>query len=235
MRTWAGVRLVGERRNYPDRPAVRSREYRRTDFEHPAPFFKRRLLRFDSLLELVVGIESEHRQSGQPHALLLAAGGIDDGLAVAVDLIDPEAGRVLDAAAGCGAEQLRLHPFGDFAQIGGHRIVGRRCQDPEHDRARQCRRDELPGGNAGGACDHQLQPPRKRQIAGHRSDQDAKRHHLFEQLRNPEQRRFRDCDGGCRQPAPRSSGPFRCSRPAPAGTKMLANTPSAETTKRPAK
>src|ERR1700737_3704161 len=43
-------------------------------FEQPASLFKRCLARFDSLLELVVGIESEHRQPRQHHALLLAAG-----------------------------------------------------------------------------------------------------------------------------------------------------------------
>src|SRR6202048_3251011 len=96
-------------------------------FEQPASLFKRCLARFDSLLELVVGIESEHRQPRQPHALLLAAGGIDDGLAVIVHLIDPETGCVLYAAAGSGAEQLSLPPLGEVAQIGGHRGVrGRR-------------------------------------------------------------------------------------------------------------
>src|SRR5713101_1798164 len=74
-------------------------------FEQPASLLERRLARFDSLLEPIVGIESEYGQPGQPHPLLFAAGGIDDGTAVAVHLIDPEAGRVLYAAAGGGAEQ----------------------------------------------------------------------------------------------------------------------------------
>ena len=85
-----------------------------------------------------------------------------------------------------------------FAQIGGHRIVGGGGEDAEHDRARQRRRDELPGRNAGGARDHEFQPPRQREIAGHRADQDAERHHLLEQLRHAKQRCFRDHDRGCR-------------------------------------
>src|SRR5450631_3557433 len=84
-------------------------------FEQPAPFLKRRFARFDSLLEFEVEVEPEHREPGQPHALLFAAGGIDDGLAIAVHLIDPEAGSVLYAAAGSGAEQFRLHSLGKFA------------------------------------------------------------------------------------------------------------------------
>ena len=122
-------------------------------------------------------------------------------LAVAVDLVEPEAGGVLDAAAGRGAEQLRLHPLGEFAQVGGHRIVGGGRHDAEHDRACQRRRDELPGGNAGGARDHEFEPPRQREVAGHRADQDAERHQLFEQLRHAEQRRLRDHDRGCRNQA----------------------------------
>src|SRR6266576_439079 len=167
-------------------------------FEQPASLLKGGFAGFDSFLEPEVGIEPEHRQPGQPHALLLAAGGVDDGLALTVDLIDPEAGRVLYAAAGSGAEQLRLHSLREFAQIGGNRIVSGCRRDSEYDRTCQRRRDELPRRNAGGARNHQFQSPRKRQITGHRSDQDAKRHHFFEQLRHAEQRRLCDRDGGDR-------------------------------------
>ena len=75
------------------------------------------------------------------------------------------------------------------------------ASDAEHDRACQRRRDELPGGHAGGARDHQFEPPRQREIAGHRADQDAERHQLFEQLRHAEQRRLRDRDRGRRHQA----------------------------------
>src|SRR6266700_8405573 len=59
-------------------------------FEPPAPLFEGGFARCDSLLELEVRIESEHREPGQPHTLLFAARGVDDGLAVTVHLIDPE-------------------------------------------------------------------------------------------------------------------------------------------------
>ena len=55
------------------------------------PVFERRFAGLDPFLESVVCIESEQREPGQPHALLLAAGGVDDDLAITVDLVDPEA------------------------------------------------------------------------------------------------------------------------------------------------
>src|SRR5947209_20450726 len=87
--------------------------------EPPVSFLKRGLARLDPFLELKVGVESEHGQPGQTHALFLTSGCIDDGLALTVHLIDPKAGGVLHTTAGRGAEQLRLHSFRDFAQIGG--------------------------------------------------------------------------------------------------------------------
>jgi len=42
---------------------------------------------------------------------------------------------ILDAPPGAEPEQLGFHPLGQFAQIGGHRIVGRGGEDAEHDRA----------------------------------------------------------------------------------------------------
>src|SRR5215212_12265124 len=159
-------------------------------FEGPAAFFEGGFASFDSLLELQIGIEPEYGQPRQPDTLLLAARRIDDRLAVAVDLVEPEAGRILDAAAGRRAEQFGLHPLGEFAQVRRHRIVGNGGHDAENDRTCQRRRDELPGGYAGRPCDHQFEPPRQCEIAGHRADQDAERHQLFEQLRHPVQRRL---------------------------------------------
>src|SRR6478609_10591220 len=69
-------------------------------FEDPSAVLEGGFAGLDSLLELELGIEPEHGQSGQPDPLLLAARRIDDRLAVAVDLVEPEAGGVLDAAAG---------------------------------------------------------------------------------------------------------------------------------------
>src|SRR5712671_2168173 len=87
------------------------------------PVLERRFASLDSLPELEVGTESEHRQTGEPDTLLFAPGSVDDGLPFAVDLVDPEARGVLQAAARSGAEKFSLHPLGEFAQIGGHRIV----------------------------------------------------------------------------------------------------------------
>ena len=72
---------------------------------------------------------------------------------------------------------------------------------PSSERARERRRDELPGRNAGGARHHEFEPPRQREIAGHGADQDAERHQLFEQLRHAEQRGLRDRDRGGRRQA----------------------------------
>src|SRR5258706_15534642 len=134
-----GRRKVGRKEEAVliDRRSVERVPARR--FEQPASLLERRLARFDSLLEPIVGIESEYGQPGQPHPLLFAAGGIDDGITIAVHLIDPEAGRVLYAASGSGAEQLRLHPFGELAQVGGNRVVSDGCKDSEQIGRASCR------------------------------------------------------------------------------------------------
>src|SRR6185312_12093888 len=101
-------------------------------FDQPIALLQDRLASLDSLLEFVVRTESKQRKPGQAHALSLAAGGVDDDMAIAVDLADPETAGILDTDSGGIAEQFGLLALGQLAQISRQRIVGDGRKDSEH-------------------------------------------------------------------------------------------------------
>src|SRR5579872_1773202 len=68
-------------------------------FKQPVSVFESGFLRLDPFLELIIVVEPEDGQAREPHALSFASGGVDDGLSVAVDLVDPETGSILHTAS----------------------------------------------------------------------------------------------------------------------------------------
>ena len=153
-------------------------------------------LGLDALHETVVQIEHENRDVAEQHALFAAGRGIDDRLAVGAALAQPDAVAGRPGASERAAGDLRLHALGLFVQHRGDRVVdgGRKCADGE--RRDQRRRDELPGRHAGGARDHELEPPRQAEEARHRADQDAERQDALGDLRHAIERRLGDQQRG---------------------------------------
>src|SRR5918995_6123348 len=100
----------------------RSRDIDPCVIEPPKPRFQGSSLRFDPLLELSTGRESEHGHDAEPHPLFLAGQGVDDGLTLAVALAPPVAAAVA-VQAGARAEHVGLKPFGLLLKRRGERVV----------------------------------------------------------------------------------------------------------------
>ena len=74
------------------------------------------------------------------------------------------------------------------------------------------RRDELPGRHAGRARDHQFEPARQIQVAGHGADQHAERHDALGELRHAEERDLRHQERRNVRDVGRCAAASRCSR-----------------------
>ncbi len=145
--------------------------------------------------EPVVLIEDERRHFAKHDALFAAVRGIDDRMAAVAALRDPEAidGGLKTQLVVAG--NLGLEPLGFLLKHRGDRIVDRGRDNADAERHEQRGRDELPGRHASRAGDHEFEPPRQAEIAGHRADQRAERQDALGDLRNAEQRGLGDLDG----------------------------------------
>src|SRR5579883_179401 len=149
--------------------------------------------RLDSLQEVAGRIVRKYRHAAELNALIGARLGVDDGLTVIVDLAHPEAVAVaLHPRLGATAQVADLEPRGSLLQRGGERVVDEGREHAEDERDEDRRRDELPGRDAGRARDHELEPARQVEIAGHAGDQDRERHDALGDLRHAKERRLGD-------------------------------------------
>ena len=145
---------------------------------------QRRAFRLDALERVAGLIEREHADPVEADALFLARGRVDDRLAVGAALAHPEAERMV-----CCMHVLALAEHLGFVAASTTRASPRKagCRHavapiPSRNAAISAGRDELPGGHAGRACDHEFVTPRKRQIAGHRADQHREGEQSFGQV-----------------------------------------------------
>ena len=141
---------------------------------------------------MIALVEHEGADLAQQHALLAAACGVDDRLAVVAALAHPEAVHGRLQALGVVAGDLRLQALGLFLQDGGDRIVNGGGDDADAKRDHDGRRGELPGRHSGRARHHQFEPPRQAEKTGHRADQHAERQNPLADLRHAKQRNLRD-------------------------------------------
>ncbi len=140
------------------------------------------------------------RDAAEHCALLAARAGVDDRCAVGALLADPESRGVRLQRRGVLAQHLGLETLRALVQHRGDGIVDRGGDRAEDKRRDHGRRDELPGGNAGRARDHELEPARQRQIARHGADQHRERHDALGELRHAEHRDLGEDHRGCVRP-----------------------------------
>src|SRR5262249_19889472 len=92
--------------------------------QQPDARFKRCGTRLDALLEMALGVKREHRHTVEVGALVTAAHGVDDGLAVVGALTDPGcAAASADRGISRLSEQLCLEAFGTLLKYRRKRIV----------------------------------------------------------------------------------------------------------------
>ena len=160
-------------------------------FKPPIAGLQSRPLGLDAIEEVAGGIVPENAHAAQLDSLLAARFGVDHCLAVIVALAHPKsAARIAEALV--AARQFGLESGRQLAQVGGDRIIDRGQCDTDQGGDDDGGRDELPGRNAGGARDRELQAPRQIQVAEHRADEDGERHHAFGDEGHPKNRDLRD-------------------------------------------
>ena len=99
----------------------------------PYAGLQHRRARFDALFESAVVVEREDRHAVEVDALVAAADGVDDRLAVVGALAYPERAAALPERICRLPEEFGLEALGALLKNGGERIVDGRGDDTEHE------------------------------------------------------------------------------------------------------
>jgi hypothetical protein len=119
-------------------------------------------------MEVAGAVEGVDADIAKLRSLLAARFGIDDRGPFGAPLPHPEAARILvHCRGGKFAQHLGFEPLGALMQDRSDGVVERGRRRAEHERGNHRRRHELPGGDAGGAGNDQLEAPGERQVARH--------------------------------------------------------------------
>ena len=166
-------------------------------------------------LKLALGVEGEDRHAVEVDALVAAADGVDDRLAVVGALADPERAAASSGRVCSLSEQLGLKALRAFLQDRRERIV-----DGRRERCRAAKATTSAGvtncqaDKPADAGDHQLEPPRQIEIARHRADQHAERQDTLDHLRHAVKARSSQPAPPTRSECRRRGASSRCNRSA---------------------